>query len=373
MNTPQQRGPLGTAAHALRAWFVQPYDYHWMADFQNSRPSGKMVRWVLGILTFDFGLLALAAFFSPDTRHSPIALVWRALLLISVVVVSAAWFTRPFPGRRGVVAFAIFADVGSASAIVINPPAEALLTCAVFAVIGTFCTFFLSARWLLAHLMFAVTCTLVAAAVTYGSEEMHIATLIFRIMVVLLAISAVPLVSHLIVTMLTDDARTSLLDPLTGLLNRRGLGAAMDEVWISGRQAERCTAVLVVDIDGFKSINDEHGHVEGDAVIVRIADRLGSHLGEYGVLARTGGEEYLAVVSTSQLHIDTLIHGVRTAQCNPADTVAVTVSIGAAIVHWNSSLWDEDIDIVPRAIRVADSVMYKAKAAGGDRIVTTVL
>lgn len=361
------------ASGAVRAWFTRPFDYRWMADFQNSRPTGRLIRWVLAFLTLNFGALAVISLFSADASRSAVALGWKAFLVVAVVAVGAAWVTRPFPGHLGVVAFAVFADLGTASTLLINPVADAILTCALFAVIGTFFTFFLSSRWLVAHLVFATACTVAAAAVTHHTGEVGIASLIFRTDVVLLAIAGVPLTSHLLVSVLTDDARSSLIDPLTGLLNRRGLDASVDDVRVLGREENRCLAVLVVDIDRFKAVNDEFGHEEGDAVIVRIAERLGAYVGDYGVLARTGGEEYLAVVSTSRLHVDALIHGVRKALRDPADAVSVTVSIGAAIVYWDSAVWDQDFDIVTRATRVADSMMYEAKAAGGDRVVKRVL
>ncbi|AJW42804.1 diguanylate cyclase/phosphodiesterase (GGDEF & EAL domains) with PAS/PAC sensor [Rhodococcus sp. B7740] len=362
-----------SAAGALRDWFTQPYDYRWMADFQNSRPAGRIIRWVLACLTLNFGVLAVVSLFAEDTTRSPLAIAWKSALIVMVVAVSAAWITRPFPGRLGVVAFAVFADLGTASTLWINPLTDALLTCTLFAVIGTFCTFCLSPRWLLAHLVFAVTCTLVAAAATYSRGEVDIASLIFRTNVVLLTIAAVPLVSHLLITILTDDARRSLLDPLTGLANRRGLDAAIDDVWPRGREKDQCSAAVMIDIDRFKSVNDLYGHEEGDAVILRVAQRLRAHLGEYGVVARTGGEEYLAVVSTSRLHIDALVHGVRRALRDPEDPIAVTVSVGAAIVHAGSPVWDQNIEVVTRATRMADSMMYEAKAAGGNRIATTEL
>ena len=78
-------------------------------------------------------------------------------------------------------------------------------------------------------------------------------------------------------------------------------------------------------------------------------------------------------MSTRRLHIDALVHGVRRALHDPEDPVAVTVSVGAAILHADSPVWDQNVDIVTRATRVADSMMYEAKAAGGNRIATTML
>ncbi|MCJ0891111.1 diguanylate cyclase [Rhodococcus sp. ARC_M5] len=373
MNSTSHR--TGGSVGAMRAWFTEPFDYRWMADFLNSRPAGKLIRWVMACLTLNYGVLAVVSLLSADASRSPVAVAWKACLVVSVVAVSAAWITRPFPGRLGVVAFAVFADLGTASSLLINPLVDALLTCALFAMIGTFCTFCVSPRWLVAHLVFAVACTVVAAAATYSSGGVDTASVIFRTNVVLLAIAGVPLVSHLLITLLTDDARSSFLDPLTGLLNRRGLDAAIGDVWPRGREKDRCSAAVMIDIDRFKSVNDLYGHEEGDAVIRRVADRLRTHMGQYGVIGRTGGEEYVAVVSTSRLHIDALVHGVRRALRDPEDTVAVTVSVGAAIVLADSPAWAEntDIDLVTRATRVADSMMYEAKAAGGNRIATTEL
>lgn len=373
VNSTSQRRGTDSSAGTLRAWFTQPYDYRWMADFQGSHPAGKLIRLVLAFSTFSFGVLAIVALFSPDAVHSPSAIAWKTILVLSAVAVSVLWLIRPFPGRRGVVAYGVYADLGTASTLALNAPGDALLTCVLFAIVGTFFTFFLSPRWLVAHLVFAVTITVVVAIATYDVGSADLASTIFRVSIVLLVVAGVPSTSHLLVTVLSEDARNSRLDPLTGLLNRRGLDAAIDDVWLLGREHGRCVAVIVVDIDRFKAVNDEHGHEEGDAVIVRIAERLGRHVGEYGVLARTGGEEYLAVVSTSRLHIDALIHGVRRALRDPEDTVAVTVSVGAAILYADSALWDQNIDIVTRATRVADSLMYEAKAAGGDRVVKSEL
>ncbi len=79
------------------------------------------------------------------------------------------------------------------------------------------------------------------------------------------------------------------------------------------------------------------------------------------------------MVVTSRLHIDALIHGIRRALHNPDDEVPVTVSVGAAILYAESNRWHIDSDTVSTATRAADSMMYQAKAAGGNKVVTTLL
>jgi diguanylate cyclase (GGDEF)-like protein len=221
--------------------------------------------------------------------------------------------------------------------------------------------------------VFTSAVALTFTAALYLRGEMETLTLFVQADVVLIAIMSVPVTTHIFLTTLSADARSSVLDPLTGLLNRRGLDAALEDLWAQGRREGQCAAVVVVDIDNFKSVNDIHGHDAGDAVICSVAARLTSHVARYGVLGRTGGEEYLAAVVTSRLHIDALIHGIRRALHGEDDTIPVTVSVGAAILYAESSLWNTSTDTVRVAARVADSKMYEAKAAGGNRVVTTLI
>ncbi|MFC8182496.1 GGDEF domain-containing protein [Rhodococcus sp. NPDC057297] len=370
--THRRRAP-DSAWSSVTSWFLQKHDYEWMREFQNSRPSGKIVRIIVALSMINISAMSFTSLFAIGGPTGTAATALTLTLCIVNLIIAALWVLRPFPGRLGVVSFAIYSDLGVAAALSVLDLRNALLGCVLYAVIGAFVTFFLSPRWVVAHLMFASGIAIGFAVAIYVRGDMDTITLLVQTDVVLLGIMSVPVTSHIFLTTLSADARSSALDPLTGLLNRRGLDAALEDLWPRGRREGQCAAVIVVDIDNFKSVNDIHGHDEGDAVICRVAERLTTHVSRYGVLGRTGGEEYLAAVVTSRLHIDALIHGIRRALHGEGDFVPVTVSVGAAILYAESHLWTTGSDTVNTASRVADSMMYEAKASGGNRVVTTLI
>ena len=115
-------------------------------------------------------------------------------------------------------------------------------------------------------------------------------------------------------------------------------------------------------------MNDLHGHAEGDHVIRRTANRLSTHLGERGVIARTGGEEYLAVIAGDPESTTLLIEGINAALSDCSDTIPTTVSVGAVMMTAESKAWSGGASAILAATNVADSMMYQAKAAGGNTI-----
>jgi PleD family two-component response regulator len=113
--------------------------------------------------------------------------------------------------------------------------------------------------------------------------------------------------------------------------------------------------VLMVDIDHFKAINDQHGHAEGDKVLKRVAQSLRENLRPEDVVARWGGEEFCVLLPRVAL--------AEAQQIAASGTPRVTVSIGMAEVHAVS----EEPDGV---IRRADGALYQAKQAGRNRVMS---
>ena len=85
-------------------------------------------------------------------------------------------------------------------------------------------------------------------------------------------------------------------DPLTGLANRTSLGPSLEQAVQRTRRRGSKLAVIFIDLDGFKQINDLHGHDAGDALLVEVAGRLRAHLRASDLLARLGGDEFLVVL-----------------------------------------------------------------------------
>ncbi|NAZ37972.1 bifunctional diguanylate cyclase/phosphodiesterase [Rubellimicrobium sp. CFH 75288] len=157
-------------------------------------------------------------------------------------------------------------------------------------------------------------------------------------------------------------ARTAALtDPLTGLPNRAAFGAAMAR---PARAGER--AVLFLDVDGFKRINDSLGHGAGDRVLQALADRLAALAGPDCLLARMGGDEFVFVVAgpDAEMRADWLARGVEQALGRPLEvdghSLRVRAALGLAVQHQDGRAGDD-------LVRRADLAMYAAKRRGADR------
>ncbi|WP_426438319.1 GGDEF domain-containing protein [Bradyrhizobium genosp. P] len=162
-------------------------------------------------------------------------------------------------------------------------------------------------------------------------------------------------------------ARISETDQLTGLLNRRGFDVTAAAALGKAQADGAAVAVLMCDIDHFKSINDRYGHEIGDKVLVEIADVLRQFAIRHGALvARYGGEEFAAVLTG--LNDDQAAHGAEEIRRDCAartifDDVTrlpVTISIGFTVKRSGFELAD--------LMRTADQALYIAKRAGRDRV-----
>ena len=156
----------------------------------------------------------------------------------------------------------------------------------------------------------------------------------------------------------------ALHDPLTGLPNRVHLGAILDEAG-GGRPAGSQGAVLVIDLDDFKAINDTHGHQRGDEVLCAVADRLRSCVRAGDAVGRVGGDEFVVVLGGSCTLADAtaVADTVRERFDAPLELadgpMSVTVSVGAALLASDAASAD--------ALAIADQAMYHDKLHGHAR------
>jgi diguanylate cyclase (GGDEF)-like protein len=171
--------------------------------------------------------------------------------------------------------------------------------------------------------------------------------------------------------MTAEFERLAYLDRLTGLPNRRYLERHLSKRNERGeRAAAGRHAVLAIDIDGFKPVNDSHGHAVGDRVLALIARRIASAVDERGLLFRVGGDEFVAVVPLAKTQ------GRDTARAIGEDirqaleqsieldglTFPVACSVGIAMVP-------EDAKTLSGALVVADAALYEAKRNGRNQVV----
>ncbi|RMG20306.1 MAG: diguanylate cyclase [Deltaproteobacteria bacterium] len=166
------------------------------------------------------------------------------------------------------------------------------------------------------------------------------------------------------------NARLSTLavtDPLTGLFNRRHLMDLLETELDRARRHGTPLALLVVDVDHFKAINDTHGHQMGDRVLVAIAKKLKSCLRKHDLIARYGGEEFVVLLphtgrTEAAATGEKLRDAVAGAPFTETAGIPITVSIGAATYP------DAGLETVDDLLLRADEALYRAKALGRDRV-----
>ena len=162
----------------------------------------------------------------------------------------------------------------------------------------------------------------------------------------------------------TQLERLAHYDPLTGLPNRALLADRMSQAMMQSQRRGQRLAMAFLDLDGFKAINDTHGHAAGDQLLVTLAQRMKEALREGDTLARLGGDEFVAVLlDLDELDDTTLIlNRLLTAAAQPVlygeTTLQVSASLGVSF-YPQAQMMDAD-----QLMRQADQAMYQAKQAG---------
>jgi diguanylate cyclase (GGDEF)-like protein len=153
-------------------------------------------------------------------------------------------------------------------------------------------------------------------------------------------------------------------DPLTGLFNRRQLFARLEHE-LARVKRDHALAVVMLDLDRFKHINDGQGHLRGDLLLKEIAGALSAATRTVDLAARYGGDEFMLVLpdtGSADAHVvaERITSAVRAVGAKFDAQRPVTASVGVAIAHTDDS--------IASIIRRADEAAYRAKKSGGDRV-----
>ncbi len=160
--------------------------------------------------------------------------------------------------------------------------------------------------------------------------------------------------------------QSAMIDPLTGVKNRRTMEDSLVRAIELARRQGTELSVLLLDIDHFKRINDEHGHLYGDQALKAVAQCVEQTIRDSDALFRYGGEEFVVLLSGTDLAgsrklAERIRHNIEQLRPLPETEAQVTISIGITMLQP-----EDDID---RLLKRADSALYRAKNEGRNRVV----
>ncbi|GFG63717.1 hypothetical protein MKUB_12070 [Mycobacterium kubicae] len=346
----------------LTQWWNQPDQYELKTIFLRQRGLLRAAQRIMAVVAASSAMVpltSLAAMRHPSTGSVVVGVVGGAF----TVALTFFWLMR-WPTRRQSEGAALLGVVAIGAWSLVQPTAAvAALTCTAAAITGGYIAFFHSSRPLLINGAIAVAGTTVA--VLRLAHEADIQSAITAFWLIWFLNLSVPMAVGAMSQAIGTYAQRSEQDPLTGLLNRRAFTDAVTDRVGSAPAAHTHLAVVMVDLDNFKRINDTHGHSIGDCTLRAVAELLREHTPADAAICRAGGEEFLVALTAEDSDLRPLADRfcAAVAQLDPA----ITASIGTASAQLHQLSRSNGVNPVDELIARADSAMYAAKRSGGNQ------
>ena len=350
-------------------WWSAPVDYAAQVQYFTKRSMAEAIRVMIGLgngVTVVISLAVLLPWVSSEGVASKVVVALFAALTMFWAI---TWCCRPWPSRQMSLGFVISCDIGIAVVALHDPTwLSGLFGFNAFAAISVYLLFFDGPKLLGLHTLWILVSTTVFALQLGAAAHFDGVVFAASTLAAVSPVVATPLGIQFGIWTLRNDANDSVTDPLTGLLNRRGLHLHFIELLRTGRARGGHLVVMVVDLDRFKGINDTFGHATGDDVLIRTARRIESAVRGSTLVARVGGEEFIVVDVTEPGHIQRIAERVRCAIAAPADQAPVTASVG--VTHAELGIFTtpeaDPVALLDTSISTADHAMLDAKHNGGN-------
>jgi diguanylate cyclase (GGDEF)-like protein len=310
---------------------------------------------------------------SPAGPASTAATVFMGAAGAVSAVLGCLWWRRGWPSAHFSVAFLIYSELCHTGVLLATTsPMLALIATLWFALVGEHITLAHGRRAVAAHALWALANIAFFATQATRRSNASVPLIVYAAFALVGLIVAIPVLRQLGADALRDDSRRAAAlaerDSLTSLLNHRGMYAALPALLLDGRVTDEQLAVVVIDLDRFKSINDRYGHHRGDQVLRLVAARLSGCVRRGAVVARTGGEEFIVIDTVAPDGAAALAHRLLRAIHRQHDDVPVTASLGVSSVPLREVAVERLTQDVQELITLSDSTMYRAKRDGGNQV-----
>lgn len=362
------RSSFGVFGRLVRDWWREPVDYAAQVQYFTKRSLADAIQVMIGVGTGLIAVISLAIQFLAAGSDTIASHVVGAMFAVLTISWAGVWCCGPWPSRRLSIGFIVSADIGIAAVALQDANwLTGLFGFNAFALIGVYLMFFDGPKVLVLHTVWILV-SMTAFAVQFGGAHFGGVAFAAKTLVAVAPVVATPLGIQFGIWTLRNDANESVTDPLTGLLNRRGLQLHVGDLLRDGYSKTAHVVVMVVDLDRFKDINDTFGHAVGDEVLIRSARRIKSAVRGSALVARVGGEEFVIVDLTEPGHTERITERVRSAVAAPADHAPITASVGVTSVSL-ANFAAPEVDpaaLLDTIIGHADHAMFDAKRHGGN-------
>jgi diguanylate cyclase (GGDEF)-like protein len=351
-------------ARWARRWWRQSDRFDWFAVYLEDLHLQPVARVAMAGITAAFSAVAAAMLWSPAGPHEPWQKVGGGAAAIIGALLTVFWLFR-WPTLKQSRLYVFFANACIAMACLSqSDPLVGLTGCYVFLVLSGYIALMHCAKATSYNFVVSLG---VAGFLTWQVSNRGDDFILAACELALLTMFSIgaPVALHTMLQIMASDILRSDRDALTGLLNRRGFYRH------TSRLIDRCAkaglghvAITMIDLDHFKQVNDNHGHLAGDKALIDVGCALRVNGGASAVVARVGGEEFLiAELCTSGES------PVAAVLCDAiADTPqGITASVGTTSVPVAQLDQRNRTHLIDQLIAHADAAMYAAKKAGGNQ------
>lgn len=346
----------------LTSWWRQPDQFDWVTTFLRQRNLIRSAQVILAIVSASAAWVPLTVL-AIQRRPSAAAWIIGAVAVVFSVGSTYFWLTH-WPTRRQSQFAAVTGMLSAGGWSVVQPnPTLAALACTALAVTGGYITLFHNARLLMLNSLVAVGSATYAALRLADEADPAAAATAFWL--ICFPNFSVPLIIWGMSQAVESYVQRAQLDSLTGLLTRRAFDEAVAVRLVDHPAAHTHLAVMMLDLDNFKHINDTHGHAAGDRLLQVVAALLRDQSPPDAMICRAGGEEFLIAVTCSADDVATLaVPLCRAIADHPSAITASVGTAGAELCLLRTPAGGTSLD---ELVAAADRAMYMAKRRGGNQ------